>query len=130
MYWVNLLQLNLSLYFVTKGCKVRVVQYFTYTQIVVEREPETHVLGTHDMRWRNGFKASWTRLFCNFCQVFGMFDEFCNAFSVLHFEKSSNRPKNLQKNEEKPCSNSQLTNLMVCNLSNINYLLTLIKYNF
>ena len=39
------------------------------------------------------FKASWTRLFFIFCQIFGIFNDyskFLSTFGVLHFEKSSN----------------------------------------
>ena len=46
-------------------------------------------------------------LFFNFCQIFGIFDEFSkfhSVFRALHFEKSSNMGTILAKHEGTPCS--------------------------
>ena len=53
------------------------------------------ITGNHP---KNGFKASWTRLFFIFA-ILDAFSKFHSTFGALHFEKSSN----MAKNEEKPC---------------------------
>jgi len=56
-----------------------------------------------EILWRNGLKASWTMFFFIFCQLFDISDYFSkwSAPKVLwNFEKSSNMPKNLAKNEK------------------------------
>ena len=48
---------------------------------------------------KSGFKASWTRLFFIFCQIFAFFDDFSKfgtTYGALYIEESSN----LAKNEE------------------------------
>ena len=59
--------------------------------VMMERVTET---------WRNGLKASRTRLFFIFSQTFAIFDDFSkfrNTSSALYFEKSSNMEKLWQK---------------------------------
>ena len=57
-----------------------------------------------ELPWRNGFKASRTRLFFIFCQAFVIFDDFSkwSALKVMrNFEKSS---KIWQKKKKVSCS--------------------------
>ena len=66
---------------------------------LVTDRPEIGFLGTQN-QLKNGFKASWTRLFFIFWQVFGTFDDFsklCSAVGMLYFEKTWNMTKNWQK---------------------------------
>ena len=62
----------------------------------MDRVPEIGFPGTQIHPKNVLFKASWTRLFFIFGQIFGLFDDsskFRSAFSALHFEKSSNMAK-------------------------------------
>ena len=50
-----------------------------------------------EVSWRNRFKASLTRIFFIFCQIFGILDDFVKvkdeAKALENFEISSNMPK-------------------------------------
>ena len=72
----------------------------------LERVPKTPCFGypkCHSrvpVPWRNGLKASWTRLFFIFCQIFAIFDYFSKwnlPKALWNFEKSSNMPEIWQK---------------------------------
>ena len=70
-------------------------------KLLVEGVTETRVSGTCSTVEKYGLKASRTRLFITFCQIFVIFDDFSkfrsSAFGALNFEKSSNKAKIWEK---------------------------------
>ena len=50
---------------------------------------------------KNGFKASWTRLFFILCQIFALFDDFPKWYTLAKLWKIIKYAKNLVKNEKK-----------------------------
>ena len=62
-------------------------------KLLVEGVTETRVSGTCSTVEKYGLKASRTRLFITFCQIFVIFD----VFSKFHSEKSSNMEINGEK---------------------------------
>ena len=100
-FQIRFQETNLDLYSYNIGNDEYIV---TDTQIGYPK-PKTRVLDFGcSMKWRNGFKASQTRLFLIFCQIFGIFDDFSKWRSVNH-QICQNK---LAKNEEKPWLNLSL----------------------
>ena len=51
------------------------------------------------MGFTGKLNMSFLQLLPTIWALFDVFSKFCSAFSILHFEKSSNMSKNLSKNE-------------------------------